>query len=79
MASSSSEEVAPCEPASEISCLDGFDNDRDGLPDCADTDCDVTTACLGLIVGATALDPDSELFGYIDDAFRGTSEPATRR
>lgn len=66
---------AACEAGPEISCLDGFDNDRDGLADCADADCDATPACLGAIVAGVTFDADPELFGYVDDAFRGTSEP----
>ena len=67
---------AACEPATEVSCQDGFDNDRDGLFDCDDADCDATGACLGAILTGTGFDVDAELFGYVDDAFRGTGQPA---
>ncbi len=31
----------------EVACSDGFDNDGDRAPDCADTDCAADPACLG--------------------------------
>ena len=65
-----------CEPNAETDCVDGFDNDRDGQADCADAECDVTAACLGGIELATGFDVDAGLFGYVDDAFRGTNAPA---
>ena len=65
-----------CEPATELSCLDGFDNDRDGLGDCWDAGCDGTTACLGDAVSADTFDLSAGPYGYVDDAFRGTNNPA---
>ena len=66
----------PCEPATEVSCGDAFDNDRDGLADCADADCDATSACPSSVVLGATFDLDAESFVYADDVFRGTSEPA---
>jgi hypothetical protein len=34
----------------ETDCFDGLDNDRDGLTDCADSDCTQNAACCGSVV-----------------------------
>lgn len=65
-----------CEPDFERSCSDGFDNDRDGLADCFDSDCDPATACPGTILLAASFAGGAEGFAYMDDAFRGTNAPA---
>ncbi len=41
------------QPAKETSCGDGFDNDCDGLVDCADTDCRPVGNALGAVCDAT--------------------------
>lgn len=65
-----------CEVATEQSCTDGFDNDRDGLRDCADSDCDSTGACLGTIVEGDTFAASSGSFSYVEDPFRATAAPA---
>ncbi|MBW2275301.1 MAG: hypothetical protein JRG96_18700 [Deltaproteobacteria bacterium] len=66
----------PCEPVTEVSCSDGFDNDRDGLADCADSDCDLLPACSTSISLGATFPLDAESFVYADDLFRSTAQPA---
>ncbi|MDJ0785277.1 MAG: M12 family metallo-peptidase [Myxococcota bacterium] len=67
-----------CEPI-ELTCDDGFDNDRDGPWDCFDAHlCGSDPACDGrnVLFVATFDSGDASGFTYLDDAFRSTSEPA---
>lgn len=44
----------PAQPGMEVSCTDGFDNDCDGLADCADTQCDSVSCGPGCACGLGA-------------------------
>jgi len=43
-------------PSTELSCVDGLDEDCDGNVDCDDTDCDADAACVGPVCGDATCD-----------------------
>ena len=62
----------------EADCTDSIDNDNDGSTDCADLDCADDSACLvsPQILVSQNFNISTGSFGYVDDAFRDTSNPA---
>jgi hypothetical protein len=65
--------ASPGEPKSENTpgtgnCVDGIDNDCDGLVDIADAGCQVAERCDGV---------DNDGDGFVDEGFSGLGEPCT--
>ncbi|MEM7603971.1 MAG: kelch repeat-containing protein [Myxococcota bacterium] len=69
------EGACQCEYATEVSCVDGYDDDCDGQIDCDDSDCTATAHCMSELDCNNGIDDDGD--GLVDCADPGCLASAT--